>query len=108
MIPIDQEPDLVPRNLIRESALVLGIAIAACIGATLLLGGHRLFAHVPVDTAPPARLDTELFQDQTEAERAKVAAAERLKQYGWVDRARGIIHIPIDVAIEQYLARPAR
>ncbi|HWO10864.1 MAG TPA: hypothetical protein VNN80_15325 [Polyangiaceae bacterium] len=32
-------------------------------------------------------------------------APERLKRYGWVDRERRLVHIPIDRAKELYLAR---
>lgn len=32
--------------------------------------------------------------------------AERLHSYGWVDRKRGIIHMPIDVALKQVLRDP--
>jgi hypothetical protein len=33
------------------------------------------------------------------------AAEQRLKEYGWVDRERGRVHIPIERALELYLAQ---
>lgn len=32
------------------------------------------------------------------------AQKRRLESYGWVDRPRGVIHVPIDRAMELYLA----
>ena len=31
--------------------------------------------------------------------------AERLGSYGWVDRGQGVVHIPIEQAIDQYLSK---
>ena len=33
--------------------------------------------------------------------------AERLGTYGWVDRGQAVVHIPIEQAIDQYLAKQA-
>lgn len=39
--------------------------------------------------------------------RARQKAKARLESYGWVDRRHGIVHIPIERAIDLYASRPA-
>jgi hypothetical protein len=47
------------------------------------------------------------LQGQPMADRKQYFAAKRarLNGYGWVDRARGIVHIPIDEAISKMIER---
>lgn len=40
-----------------------------------------------------------------ELQRREALARRRLESYGWVDRERGIIHIPIERAMELYTQR---
>ena len=49
-----------------------------------------------VDQAP--------FETTRSAERYRREQLQRLYGYGWVDPQRGIIHVPIDVAIDRFLA----
>jgi hypothetical protein len=107
MIPIEQEPDRVPRGLLRVSAVAVAIGIAASIGATLLLARGSLGEVMRVESRPPARLDARLFGLPTDAELLERRADERLRGYGWVDRGRGIVHVPLDVAIELCLGERA-
>lgn len=102
MIDIDQESDLVPARPIRWSAIVFAGAIVASILATLVLVRHL---HAPPESvaARPAQIDATPFEVATEHEHQRAAADRRLDSYGWVDRARGTIHVPLDVAIERYL-----
>jgi hypothetical protein len=44
------------------------------------------------------------LQEETASERAVRAARVRLASYGWADREQGRVHVPIDVAMELYLA----
>jgi hypothetical protein len=52
--------------------------------------------------------------DQTPFETTRGAAhyrreqLQRLNSYGWVDPAKGIIHVPVDKAIDQLLAQEQR
>jgi hypothetical protein len=103
---IEQEPDEIPRGLVARSTVLIALGIAVSVGATLLLAGPDLGAPVRIESRPPARLDVLPFYLPTPAERAQAAAAARLRSYGWADRARGTIHVPLDVAIELYLAEP--
>jgi hypothetical protein len=49
-----------------------------------------------VDQAP--------FETVRAVERTRGEQLRQLSSYGWVDRDKGIIHIPIDKAIEQFLS----
>jgi len=105
--PIEQEPDRVPRGLVRISAAAVAISIAASIGATLLLGRAGLYEARTPESPPSTHLDLRLFDLPTEAEQLWLRADARLQRYGWIDRSRGIVHVPLDVAIELYLGEQA-
>ena len=106
MIRIEQEPDRVPRGLIRLSALALAIALIASVGATLYLGRRHLRELTRVESSAPRNIETRPFELPTEAEQLARDAQARLRSYGWVDRDRGLVHVPLDVAIELYLQEP--
>lgn len=110
MIHIDQEPERIPRGLIKWSALLVIISIAASIGATIVLAGHRSLGEMsePPAAKQPANFDHFLFALPTELELQAREEREHLRRYGWADRTRGTVHVPIDVAIELYLAERAR
>ena len=55
-----------------------------------------------VKVRPAPRLQTQPFKD---VYLLKQGQNERLDSYGWVDKADGIVHIPIDRAIELTLER---
>ena len=107
MIEIEQEPDRVPARPIRASVIIIAVAIAASIGAVVLLVPDLgEVAHPDVD--PPERIDTQVFPLETPAEHARFDADVRLHAYGWADRAHGLVHIPLDVAAEIYVQEHAR
>lgn len=105
---IEQEPDRVPPRLVRRAALVLGVMIAGSVGATELLGPNELGETDRLQDWRAAQIEIAPFQVRGAPEIAARRAALTLQQYGWVDRSRGLIHVPLDVAIEIYLAEPAR
>jgi hypothetical protein len=45
------------------------------------------------------------FSSPMDGELEQRAAREHLRSYGWVDRRAGLVHVPIEVAFELYLAR---
>jgi hypothetical protein len=112
MTEIEQEPDVVPK---RPIVLALGVAlgvIAACVAGTfLMIDWWRAPAH---DTGPRtwqtsraapfpedvSDVESADFGLPTAAEQQALDARRRLESYGWVDRAAGRVHVPIDVAIE--------
>lgn len=46
----------------------------------------------------------DLFRAQGAGQALQAEQARRLSQYGWVDRQAGLVHVPIDVAIDLELA----
>jgi hypothetical protein len=49
-------------------------------------------------------VDQPMFDGDHRLEHWKAARQRRLNSYGWVDRQKGLIHIPIDKAIDQVVA----
>jgi hypothetical protein len=99
----------------RSDASAKGVALTAVIGLVVLgvivLGLFRLSQFFFRETAappappvarqeivpPPPRLHA--FPTQ-ELQRLRAAQTEQLGSYGWVDRQKGLAHIPIDRAME--------
>jgi hypothetical protein len=54
-------------------------------------------------------VEQQLFDQAVRGERDRAVREERLRSYGWVDRRQGIVHIPIERAMELVAggARPA-
>jgi hypothetical protein len=53
-------------------------------------------------------VNTGLFQLDTRAEDEKAEQRKRLHGYGWVDRDAGVVHIPIERAIERVVGEQQR
>ncbi|MBA3538628.1 MAG: hypothetical protein H0T79_03295 [Deltaproteobacteria bacterium] len=101
-VPIPSEPDHVRRRPLVQAAIVIVVSIIASILAVVLLAGRQLgLAEGRLD--PPERIDTRVFQLETDAEAAVRASAKHLQSYGWVDKQRQRVHVPIEVALELYL-----
>jgi hypothetical protein len=49
-------------------------------------------------------VDQELFETEVRSQTYKLEASKKLHTYGWVDRPAGIIHIPVEKAMEMVLA----
>lgn len=100
---IRQERDRVSRSLV-----VLAAVLVAAISAIYVAVSWALTSAPPgaeVDRLPGELGVIEAARWEIET-RAEVQAREdraRLNSYGWMDRDGGIIHIPIDRAIELYL-----
>jgi hypothetical protein len=102
---VDQEPDHVPRRVLLQSTAVVVVAVIASILAALWLARSQVGEELtPASTEVPQPLDATLFDLMTPAELARRSAGIHLTSYGWVDKARGIIHVPIAVATERYLS----
>lgn len=85
-------PDV--RRLIRG---VVGTLAAVSLIVFALMG--LLLGEPANDPLPDkARPDHAAIRKEVDAE-----ARERLESYGWVDRAKGIVHIPVDRAAERWL-----
>ncbi len=88
----------------------IGLVLSALVIFPVVVGLYRLFerqhpspdspsriAFHPHMIAPPPRLQTNPTIDLAQYEAAQEA---KLKSYGWVDKSAGIIHIPIERAME--------
>ena len=101
--------------------------IAVALGAFLIFGLATLWANdilrfetnrllsggpVPAPTETGKRqvgmVNQWLFELQTEATDKREEQLKRLNSYGWVDRDKQIIHIPIGRAMEQMAAEAGR
>lgn len=111
--PAHQVEDELPmRKLLVITAVTLAIfGLGILWSWRILVSGMR--ADVPEGPAPipPALGRFEqgiVFQipfDQTvSARREAEAGARQLERYGWIDRDRGVIHLPIGVAMDRILA----
>jgi len=103
MIDIDQEPDYVPKRLVRRSSAIVIVGIIVSVIATIVVAGGQLVGALRIVSKPPARIEMTPFALPTEGELLRTRAELHLHSYGWVDRATGTIHVPLDVAIEHYL-----
>jgi len=97
-----EQDRIAARTITRVALAIVGILVAAL----LLLGGlayydrlsHPAGAEVyPVP--PPPRIDA---APQFEFETYLAEQRARLNSYAWVDRQRGIAHIPIERAMALY------
>jgi hypothetical protein len=117
-----QDPNLVPSNLVVGA--ILGVIAAIAIGcvvaqaiATWRTAEQRSdprapaerMRGVPPEVVPPEvnAMETLPFRVEAQGREAHRVAEAWLSGYGWIDRGRRILHVPIDVAFDIYLARPA-
>jgi hypothetical protein len=48
-------------------------------------------------------VEQQLFENANHAQARRVHELDRLRSYGWVDRQKGLVHVPIDRAMERAL-----
>lgn len=93
-----EKSDADPRLI---GALALGVAAFLAVTPFLLLalypGAERAGAIPALPLPPTPRLQTD---PKADLERLRAAERERLETYGWVDRGRGIVRIPVDRAMQ--------
>lgn len=110
-----QEPDAVPSGLVTA---IIGLVIVAIGVAVVIMRGmetHRTRelrgdprASAVQRTGVPGEvnaMETAPFALEAQGIMDHELAGLRLGRYGWVDRARQIVHVPIGVAFDLYLAR---
>lgn len=112
-----QEPDVVAGKMI---AGVIGGVIASIIIGVLVMWGIEGFRTRELHGNPGApaeqisglprqvnALETEPFVLGADGIQGNELAEHVLESYGWVDRNRQIVRVPITVAFDLYLARHA-
>lgn len=112
MSVLRQQPDGIERRPLLVSALVVVLAIVASALTVWLItlhyrgtvvawpGAAQRFLGTPEDVSA---LELHPFSERTAAERQRDSAMKQLAGYGWVDRERGLLRVPIDVAARLYL-----
>ncbi|HEX9445099.1 MAG TPA: hypothetical protein VGA73_13320 [Candidatus Binatia bacterium] len=108
---IGHEPrDLDPRRIALFGAGLAVVVIVAA-GATLLL---ELYVAERAPAPPPAQVreatPEPLLQVNGAEELGRMRAEEdaALHSYGWVDRERGVVRIPIDAAMQALVKKGLR
>lgn len=86
-----------PKTLRRKSAL----GVVATLLAVALVVGLIVWWQAPDDVADAAT------PHRAVREALDAKAAERLTSYGWIDKEKGIVHIPVERATELILGERA-
>jgi hypothetical protein len=105
---LHQEEDVLPMwQVLAAMALTLAISAVLVVWAVSATRGHE--AELRASRAFPerwlgprhmvARVREDLFGEQRGASFNAQQRAE-LESYGWVDRARGVVHVPVERAID--------
>ena len=117
-----QEPDLLPTNLVVAAILAVIVAIAVCCLCASAIATWRTarlrsdpsapaerMPGVSPDVVPPEvnAMETVPFTVEAQGLASHQVAEAWLSGYGWVDRGRRIVRVPIDVAFDVHLARLA-
>jgi hypothetical protein len=110
---VHQEEDLMAgRAITLVATAVLLLTLAMCIWAGQLLAGYEREQR-PSRRFPEARLprpteaggiEQETFGRVPQARIDREQQRRRLHGFGWVERERGVVHVPIDRAIDLYVA----
>lgn len=85
----------------------LGLALSLVIGGLVLVGFFVLLNNPTMRAGAPALARTPTPQATPDEALRQLRATEdaTLMTYGWVDRQNGIVHVPIDRAMELLLQR---
>jgi hypothetical protein len=113
---VRQEEDTVPgRALVWVGLSAILVAVLAVVVSTALLGrsGQAKLGGGPAgrveehgDVAPPAigLIEQTLIEHEERGLLQRRVEEARLGSYGWVDRGRGVAHIPIERAMALFVA----
>jgi hypothetical protein len=110
------EDDQLPRSLILRTMLAaVMITVSLCFATYLLLRGRMLQLRpsytFPERTLPAphtvAEVRQELFQPANPRPTMQQAESAALERFEWVDRARGIVRLPIETASDVVARRNA-
>ena len=105
-----QEPEHVPGKIVL---LVLGgavliAALAVAVEALMLARAQpraQLRSALPRETSAVSGIQQRTFDRTAVGSELKAAQLRHLASYGWVDRGRGVVHLPIERAMELWIQR---
>jgi hypothetical protein len=125
--PSHSTEHLPPPPAQAEEAIASGKVLLVGILALLVFGGATFWStHIWRETrtrleptgpiAPGAEIgkpeigivDQVPFETVRTAERTRAEQSKQLQSYGWIDRDKGLIHVPIDKAIDQFVAEKGK
>ncbi|HET8936058.1 MAG TPA: hypothetical protein VFN67_21575 [Polyangiales bacterium] len=106
--PMNQEAERVrPVATLSITAwVVLFGVLLSVVAALLLFARNRTLTQAESATEPTrpepevSHVRSELFRAPGAAERLNAQQRQKLAQFGWVDRERQLVHIPIDLAMD--------
>ncbi|ACY15237.1 hypothetical protein [Haliangium ochraceum] len=106
---LSQEPDRLPgtRILWALGGVLLFTAVGVAAAWALLVAGGRPLGDPRLGAVPEemSHVEQVLIEQRAPGLEEREAARQRLEQYAWRDRESGRVSIPIERAIEIYVAR---
>lgn len=83
------------------SLVLFLLASGAAVAYLRMRQGERPPVPIPpeIGQSKIGMVEQQLFEVAVRGERDRAARLERLRSYGWVDRAAGVAHMPIDRAM---------
>ena len=101
-------------KIIVVGVVALAVFTAGIIWAYFLMVGFKADIHKngvakkgsEVGKSEIGIVDQVLFSDDHRLENWKAEHRKRLDSVGWVDKSKGIVHIPIDQAMQKVVASP--
>ena len=114
--PVVQESErLATKRAVLVAVLFLAIFVLATLWAVAMMRGEERQVAPRADPVPPeigkpeiGIVNQRLFELQVDAKEKRYEQLRRLDSYGWVDRDKQIIHLPIDRAMQLLSAEPQR
>lgn len=114
--PVRQMQDRVhKRAIVIIAAVGVLITVAASAVPAWILERRSLFwldapvraSNLPVTPREIGLPDQTLLESQATESRSREKQRQRLERYGWIDRERGLVHIPIERAMTLLVAEQA-
>ena len=111
------QEEVLPRSLILRAMLAtVMITVSLCFATYLLLRARMLQLRpsyrFPERALPAPHTVSEVRQELFDRANPRPTTGEKqgavLEHFGWVDRARGIVHIPVETAIDVVARRAVR
>ncbi|MGE5186338.1 MAG: hypothetical protein ACM31C_29990 [Acidobacteriota bacterium] len=101
---LPQQPEDVPGRPVLVTLAATVLAIAACVVVVWALQSFRLEGGGEAHTRHLALVPpTPPFEVESDLEHARAVQHEQLDAWTWADRARRVVRVPVDVAIDRYL-----
>ena len=111
------EADRFPTRLVLAVGFAALAIFALATWITYRVSEREIELVLPAGPPPPPSevgkdeiglINQKLFEQQLDAQRKQTQQQQRLSSYGWVDRDRGVIRIPIDEAMKKMVGESGR